>query len=200
MILCRTNGGAMSQVMSQMAARRRVYLVGGGDDIRRFAEAAIDLKAGRPTTHPELCAFTSWGQVQEYVEEAHDGKELKVSVDLIDRYGPDTIIATVDRLAWKPERADVQVATAHKTKGLESPRVLIGGDFHEPEQTEDGEQGEPSREELMLAYVAVHPRAARARPGRARVGAEVPARHGFVMRLSSTYAITMFYDRGRRTT
>jgi superfamily I DNA/RNA helicase len=61
----------------------------------------------------------------------------------------------VDRLAWKPDRADVQVATAHKTKGLESPRVLIGNDFHEPEQTEDGELGELSREEMMLNYVAM---------------------------------------------
>jgi hypothetical protein len=154
-ILHRTNGGAMSSVMGQMAQRRRVYLVGGGKDIQRFAEAAIDLKAGRGTTHPELCAFTTWGQVQEYVEEAHDGKELKVSVDLIDRYGPDTIIATVQRLAWKPERADVTVATAHKTKGLEFESVLCGGDFHEPEQTEDGELGELSREEMQLNYVAV---------------------------------------------
>jgi hypothetical protein len=154
-ILCRTNGGAMGNVMAQMSQRRNVYLVGGGDDIKRFAEAAIDLKAGRGTTHPELCAFTSWAMVQEYVETAHDGKELKVSVDLIDRYGPDTIIATVDRLAWKPDRADVQVATAHKTKGLAFRRVLIGSDFHEPELTEDGEQGEPSKAELMLNYVAV---------------------------------------------
>lgn len=154
-ILCRTNGGAMSAVLGQMAQHRRVYLVGGGEDIRRFAEAAIDLKAGRTTTHPELCAFLNWGQVQEYVAEAHDGKELKVSVDLIDRYGPDMIIATVGRLAWKPDRADVTVATAHRTKGLEFESVQIGSDFHEPEETEDGGLGEWSREELMLNYVAM---------------------------------------------
>jgi AAA domain/UvrD-like helicase C-terminal domain len=154
-ILCRTNAGAMNQVMSQMSQRRRVYLTGGGKEIEKMAEAAIELKAGRGTGHPELCAFQTWAQLQDYCEESHDGGDLKVFVQLIDRYGPETIISTVRRLAWKPERADVTVATVHKTKGLEFPTVLIGPDFREPEPTEDGQLGTPSREELMLNYVAM---------------------------------------------
>lgn len=154
-ILCRTNAGAMDQVMGQMAQRRWVYLEGGGDAIQAMAEAAISLKAGNGTSHPELCAFQNWAQVQAYVEEAHDGGELKVFVGLIDRYGPETIINTVKRLAWKSDRADVVVSTAHKAKGLQWPTVAIGDDFSEPPLTEDGEQGQVEREDAMLAYVAV---------------------------------------------
>lgn len=51
-VLCRTNVGAMAQVMPLMAAGYRVAL----------ALAARDLKEGRRTHHPELILFPSWGR------------------------------------------------------------------------------------------------------------------------------------------
>ncbi|MFE4917269.1 DNA helicase, partial [Streptomyces sp. NPDC056652] len=60
-VLCRTNVGAMAQVMELLETGYRVALVGGGDSLRALALAAHDLKEGRRTTHPELVLFTSWG-------------------------------------------------------------------------------------------------------------------------------------------
>ena len=51
-VLCRTNAEAVSQLMSAAGNGRRVALVGGGAEIRRLAEAAIDLQAGRPADQP----------------------------------------------------------------------------------------------------------------------------------------------------
>ncbi|WP_253669713.1 UvrD-helicase domain-containing protein [Streptoalloteichus tenebrarius] len=59
-ILCRTNGGAMAEILKLLRAGRRVALVGSG--------SALDLKEGRRTTHPELLLFSTWGEVQEYAE------------------------------------------------------------------------------------------------------------------------------------
>lgn len=76
-VLCRTNIGAMAQVMAMMASGQRVALAGGGDGLRALALAARDLKEGRRTTHPELLLFPTWGELQDYV--AHDpaGRDLQ---------------------------------------------------------------------------------------------------------------------------
>lgn len=65
-VLCRTNAGAMAEVMDLLAAGHRVGLVGEGESLRALALAARDLKEGRCTFHPELVLFTSWGDPQDY--------------------------------------------------------------------------------------------------------------------------------------
>lgn len=166
-ILCRSNAGAMTQVMTQLARGRRVALVGGGKDIRDLAAAAIALKAGAPCDHPELFAFRTWGEVQDYVQMDESGSDLRTMVKLIDDYGPDALISAIDRLVDEPsdsgnkpmalttQAPDVVVSTAHKAKGREWPAVLIGEDFFPPKKDEDGNPGDPEPGELRLAYVAV---------------------------------------------
>lgn len=152
-ILCRTNGTAMVQVMTELEAGRRVALVGGGDQIRKLAQAAIQLKDGRGCSHPELFAFTSWGELQDYVEE-EEGSDLRPFVNLIDEHGPDAVLDTVERLVPE-DHAEVTVSTAHKAKGREWHRVRVAEDFPEPKPTPDGEPGKISRPDAMLAYVTV---------------------------------------------
>jgi hypothetical protein len=149
-VLCRTNAGAVGQVMSRLGRGDRVALVGGGEQIRSLAEAAITLQAGAGTTHPELMAFQTWEQLKEYVDNDVAGSDLKTFVTLIERHGADAVLRTVDRLV--PEnRANVVVSTAHKAKGREWSTVYINSDFREPGEDADG----VSRAESMLAYVAV---------------------------------------------
>jgi hypothetical protein len=148
-VLCRTNAGAIDQVMSFIADGKRPALVGGAEAMRKFAEAAADLQSGRSTWHPDLCVFRNWTQVQQYVKEDVNGGDLKVQVDLVDRHGTAAIIDACS--ATVPEnRADVIVSTAHKAKGREWDRVRIHNDFPEP-----GEGKKISDAEAMLAYVAV---------------------------------------------
>ncbi|MFE5374735.1 UvrD-helicase domain-containing protein [Streptomyces mirabilis] len=159
-VLCRTNVGAMAQVMELLATRSRVALVGGGDSLRALALAARDLKDGRRTTHPELVLFTTWGDLQDYA--AHDpaGRDLQPLVDLVDTHGTDAILAAVAQLA--PEsQAEVTVSTAHRAKGREWARVKIADDFTPPPDSDQQDDmgralpGPIDDGEARLAYVAV---------------------------------------------
>ncbi|MGH3737124.1 MAG: UvrD-helicase domain-containing protein [Micromonosporaceae bacterium] len=153
-VLCRTNAEAVSEVMDVMDDGQRAALVGGGGAIKRLAQAAITLKAGLGTDHPELFAFRTWGELQEYVEHDAAGADLKVFVRLVDTHGPDVIIATMDQLSDESS-ADVVVSTAHKAKGREWDSVRIAGDFQEPKQPENEPRPKIPDAEAMLAYVAV---------------------------------------------
>jgi len=147
-VLCRTNAEAVGRVLAAMNDNVQVALVGGGEEMKRLAEAARDLQAHRTTHHPELVAFRSWEQVQEYVQTGGGG-DLKTFVKLIDQYGPDTVIRACE--ATVPEAsAKLIVSTAHRSKGREWPRVQIAADFEPPDPSE-----RVSRSEAMLAYVAV---------------------------------------------
>lgn len=156
-ILTRSNAGAMAEVLAALADGRRPALVGGGNDMRRLAEAAVTLKAGAGTDHPELFAFRTWGEVQDYVEMDDSGSDLRVLVKLIDEHGPDRIIAACDALAGNERSADVVISTAHKAKGREWGTVRIGSDFNPPSPDPEDPRGRilVPREEAMLAYVAV---------------------------------------------
>lgn len=153
-VLCRTNAEAMSQAMAAVNAGKATAVVGGGSEIRRLAEAAITLKAGAGTDHPELMAFRTWGEVQDHAENDPGGSDLKVLVGLIDKHGPDAILNVISRLKDE-RRAEVIISTAHKAKGREWDSVKIATDFREPKPDEDGSPGRIPREEAMLAYVAV---------------------------------------------
>lgn len=151
-ILCRTNAGAMGIVLEQLAAGRKVALVGGGAEIKRLAWAAEALQAGKPTDHPELLAFPSWDSVRQYADE-EDGS-LRVLVKLIDDYGTEDIIAAADGLATEAQ-AELVVSTAHRSKGREWPAVRIHGDFRAPKPDPKTGLIILRKEEARLAYVAV---------------------------------------------
>src|SRR5262249_27319964 len=88
--LCPTNREVIAQAMRAQAEGLRVAIVGGADAIKKLAEAALDLMNGRKSWHPELCAFSNWAAVQEYVQ-TEDAGTLKTMVRVIDTYGPEAI-------------------------------------------------------------------------------------------------------------
>ncbi|MBG0830537.1 UvrD-helicase domain-containing protein [Planomonospora sp. ID67723] len=150
-VLCRTNAGAVGQVIAALGAGHRPALVGGGDDIRRLAKACQDLRTGRGTEHPELMAFASWQEVQDYAEHDSGGQDLKVFIKLIDGHGPERIMRLVDQLVTE-DAADVVISTAHKAKGREWSTVRLAADFPPPY---DPVTGQLVSAEAMLTYVAV---------------------------------------------
>jgi len=159
-ILCRTNVGAMREVMQLLDTDHRVALTGGGESLRALARAADDLRAGRRTFHPELLLFPTWGDLQDYAANDPAGRDLQPLVDLVDTHGADAILNAVHRLA--PEStADVTVSTAHKSKGREWASVKIADDFTPPRDTgKKDANGRPvpapiDEAEARLAYVAV---------------------------------------------
>lgn len=131
-VLCRSNAAAVQNVLNYQSNGMAPHLVGGSDDIVHFARAADQLQTEGRTTHPELCCFDSWREVQDYVDNDPHGAELKMMVGLVDKYGPDIIIEALDGLGSERE-ADVIISTAHKAKGREWPSVRIASDFEAPE-------------------------------------------------------------------
>lgn len=152
-ILTRTNAGAVSALMRLLDAKVPAGIVGGADQIRSLAEAAISLRDTQWTSHPELVAFSTWKQVQDYAEEEVDGSDLAVAVRLIDEHTPETILKYLSDMPQE-NRSTVLISTAHKAKGREWEKVRIHDDFREPKRDEDG-QRVLRRDEAMLAYVAV---------------------------------------------
>jgi hypothetical protein len=153
-VLCRTNGGAMAEVLHQMDAGRHVAMAGGGGALRSLAAAAHDLKNGRGTRHHELFLFRTWGEVQDYAENDPAGADLLPWVELVDDLGAEAVLAAVDQLGTE-EACEVTVSTVHKAKGREWSAVRIGEDFTPPAEDELGRPGKIPRSEARLAYVAV---------------------------------------------
>ncbi|WP_405919163.1 UvrD-helicase domain-containing protein [Streptomyces longwoodensis] len=159
-VLCRTNIGAMTEILSLIAAGTRTALVGGGDSLRTLAWAARDLIQGRRAHHPELVLFPTWMALRDYAEHDPAGSDLQPFANLIDEHGPDAILQAVDRLV-REDDAEVTVSTAHKAKGREWARVRIAPDFTPPPDTDEVDsQGHPvpqpvDEAEARLAYVAV---------------------------------------------
>jgi len=144
-ILTRTNATAVARLLSLREEGNFAHLVGGGEDVIRFCSAAMDLKQGRKTTHPELMGFDSWSDVIEYVNDEEDGADLKLLVDLTQRYGPLTIKQAIQQMPVE-EDADLVLSTLHKSKGRQWPKVQLAGDFSLDDDT--------PASELRILYVA----------------------------------------------
>ncbi|MGA5562552.1 UvrD-helicase domain-containing protein [Streptomyces platensis] len=159
-VLCRTNAGAMVEVIRQLDADRRVALAGGGEALSALARAAHDLESGRRTAHPELMLFETWGELREYAEFDPAGRDLLPLVELVDEHGTEALLCALDRLSPE-DSAEVTVSTAHRAKGREWARVRIADDFTGPEDLDErDEDGTPTPGpidigEARLAYVAV---------------------------------------------
>lgn len=154
-VLCRTNAGAIAEVMFSQSLGVPVGIAGEGraKKMKALAEAAQSLQTRGYTMHQDLDMFTSWAEVQAYVEE-EEGSELTPFVKVIDSYGPGKIIRAIDRCVPE-EDARTVIATAHAAKGLEWKHVRISDDFYVPGTDDNGQPEVVEHTEAMLAYVAV---------------------------------------------
>lgn len=146
-VLFRSNAGALERFLFELEEGKRPHLVGGGEDIASFARAAAEIKAGRLTSHPDLAAFVTWGEVQEYVATDAMGEDMRLLVKLVDRFGAEEIAQALGHMTGE-NAASIVLSTAHKAKGRQWSSVALGPDF--PEEM-DGLDDEAKR----LLYVAV---------------------------------------------
>lgn len=156
-VLCRTNAGVIATALSIHYARQ-VYIVGGSEPIRKFAEAAAQLMDGRRAPwHADLGAFDNWADVLDYVNNDAAGGDIRSMVNIIENFGVETIMEVCDKAASgkEPPKGALVLSTAHKAKGREWDRVVIHTDFIPQTDPETGETRQPSRMDLMLMYVAV---------------------------------------------
>jgi hypothetical protein len=126
-VLCRSNGMAVNAVLQVQAQGLQPHLVGGADEIVRFARAAGQLQAGERTTHPELACFESWREVVDYVDNDPGGSDLAMLVKMLTKYGVQIVVDALDGLLGE-DAADVVISTAHKAKGREWENVRLAPD------------------------------------------------------------------------
>lgn len=147
-VLFRTNSGAVAETFRNLDEGKKVALVGGADEIIRFAKACRQLQDGRRTEHPDLACFDTWAEVKEAVDITGEASDLATLVRLIEENTPQTLELKLSACV-KEEVADIIVSTAHKSKGREWENVRLGGDFTDPATGKI-----PPEEEYRLAYVA----------------------------------------------
>jgi hypothetical protein len=142
----RTNAGAVARVMVAIGEGKRPHLIGGGDEIVKWCEAAMELQAKPPRKvyHPELACFDNWKEVVAY-SETDEGADLRLMCKLVKEFGA-AEIADALRNMPKEEDADIVVSTAHKSKGREWDSVRLGADFPTKNKMGDAER--------RLLYVA----------------------------------------------
>lgn len=158
-VLCRTNGGAIHEFMDAVEAGKRPALVGGAQEIIRFARGAQDLIERGWTSYGDLSCFGSWGEVLTYVEDDPQGSDLAMLAGIIGKFGAVEIIDLLDHQP-KEDAADLVISTAHKSKGREWPEVRFSTDFPPREKSSSSgssaakAEPEVSSEDIRLLYVA----------------------------------------------
>lgn len=143
-VLTRTNAAAVQAVLTAIADGRKPHLIGGGAEMIKFVEAAQNLQANRPTSHPELALFSTWRDVQAYVK-TDDGDDLKLMVKLVDGFGCQAILGCLRNMPEEKD-ADLVICTTHKSKGREWDTVRLGKDFPTNSKATDSDR--------RLLYVA----------------------------------------------
>lgn len=157
-VLARTNGGAISEVLVAQKAGQRVGLVGDSDAVLKFCDTARSLLAGQTPKDTKYAAFSTWGELTEYLENQPGVSDVATQAKLIEDHGVDVIEAAIADLV-PARQATTIVATAHKAKGLEYESVRIADDFLNPGDPDVPRliplSPEDVAAERRLAYVAM---------------------------------------------
>jgi DNA polymerase III epsilon subunit-like protein len=157
-VLSRTNGGAINEIMRTQKAGATAALVGDVEGALRFCSAARSLQKGATPNEAQFAVFSTWGQLEEYIEHQPGMSDLATQAKLVNDYGVDAIEHALQNLV-APSRADTVFVTCHKAKGLQFKQVRIAEDFENPAANTDSKQFPLSPAEIQaeqrLAYVAL---------------------------------------------
>jgi hypothetical protein len=162
-ILCRTNSGVIGEVVRTLEEGQIPHVVKGTAEIERLLEGVRNLRQGIPSDCPELFGYRNWQEVELAVEEGTE-PDLKILVELVQKYGEGQLLAMLARTARDELDSTIVISTAHKAKGREWETVLLCEDFTAPERmTKEGV--ELLVDEVKLLYVAMT---------RAKTGLDLP--------------------------
>lgn len=154
-VLVRTNAGAIQELMDTIQAQQSVHLVGGNRQFKAMIQSAERLRQGTPVTHPDFIGFNTWNDLRTYAQEDPDGMDLRVIVNLVDAHGTKSLLTALDHCTDNEEDAQTVISTVHKVKGREWDQVRLSSDFEGGVKRDKKKETGPSRESLMLYYVAV---------------------------------------------
>jgi hypothetical protein len=158
-VLSRTNSGLFREAIRHKTAS--LSFVGGIEGYRfEEIEDAYLLSKGRgaqiKTRH--IREFGTFGNMAEFSQETED-PETKMLVNIVEKYSeriPSLLANVRARAVSHPESGDIVLTTAHKSKGLEWPVVIMAEDFPSHADLMELRQESPAafEAELNLMYVA----------------------------------------------
>ena len=161
-VIARTNATVFTLALSALGDGKSMSFIGGVKaygfskivDTWHLASAQREL-----IQDPFIRDFPSFSAFAEYAESAGDF-EVKRLVDVVATYGSQvtSIVPAIHVAALPPiEGADLVLSTAHRSKGMTLPAVMLADDF--PELIGSGGQLLPEdlldRQEVNLLYVAL---------------------------------------------
>lgn len=153
--LCRTNRSCVAELMRALQHGKRVYIAGGVADLLSDIESADALMSGRRPRSAAFQVFPTWGALLEY-SETPAGGDLKPLIKMIDQWGVQTLRVALGKTSGiKESSADLVIATTHKVKGREYPRVKLSDDFVFPSNLKHECKTAFTDEEAHLLYVAL---------------------------------------------
>lgn len=125
--VCRTNSGVIDQALDLVRKGKSIH-VDNMAGLIRDVHSAMALQEGRirDVKSQDLKHLDSWEEMKIEAEEGDGNKARLVSI-IEDGLAPD-----IEKLASKvsdPLKAEVMVCTAHRSKGMEWPAVVLGNDW-----------------------------------------------------------------------
>lgn len=155
-VLYRANMPILADIMGRFRSMN-YHIVGGTKELEDLLQGLSDLYIQNWSKHPELSVFESWAELVEF-SETSAGSSIRSIVDYVSKQKGEVSEAMFALAgAEKDEsKANVVLSTAHKSKGMQWPKVVLSTDMSKSfEVNEDGEYVLPDPDELALLYVAV---------------------------------------------
>ena len=160
-IICRTNIGMIDEALRILRSGKKVH-VDSVEALVSDVRSAEALQCGQKErmTSPELKQFESWEELAAEAEESGGALARLVQIVEGNRVGQ---VEALLRHQTKADSADILICTAHRSKGLEFPGVLLGGDWkdidvmrtrHKVAQRETAKHVTLAIEEWNALYVA----------------------------------------------
>lgn len=144
----RTNSGLLGEAMELLEAG--VEGIEIRTDVKDFINMLYSAEALNKgdmskVKHDAIVSYSDW---EEFVEAAKDDIEVRRILNIQRKYGSFWHVINTLKGYVKPAKSNIILTTAHKSKGLEWPVVVLGEDYKPAQQIWD------SQEETNLLYVA----------------------------------------------
>ena len=157
-LICRSNIGLLEALLANIS--KRVSVVGGATRHINVVEDIQRLQAGIGAIHtPDLFGFTRWQEVERFAE-LPEGEELRKYANIGRNRNFQMLKAALETVEHDEGKAEMNLATAHQTKGGEWASVELANDFCSTSRLQtfakkSARLEDSDAEELNLLYVAI---------------------------------------------
>lgn len=151
-MIFRTNGALLETAVSLLANKHSIYCqVDTKGFVKKIESAqALYLADYKNVKHDDITPFSCWNDL---LEAAKEDPELKRIVKIVEDGKSGYYIRHLTNMNTKPNKANITLTTAHKSKGMEWDNVVLGNDYPLTKDS-DNPFEKMNQQEINLFYVA----------------------------------------------